>query len=87
MTKQQHKPRGAYKLAVFFTIHKGDKPYYFRSTPRQDTNNNQFVRRMRKRIDEGQWKGKVNWATFYHDGVPFLRYNSESLQWESTTAK
>lgn len=75
--------KGEYKLGVWFIIHQGDKAKYFFSTPRQDRNNNQFVRRFRAMIDGGNWAGKVAHATFYHNGEPFLRYTDDNPTWHA----
>lgn len=94
MTQQQHKtnsrakrpaePRGSYKLGIWFIIHQGDKAKYLYSTKRQDMNNNQFVRKFKEMILNGSWAGKVSHATFYCDGVPFLRYTDQEPVWSHT---
>ncbi|MEM9929471.1 MAG: hypothetical protein AAF840_06615 [Bacteroidota bacterium] len=81
--KRKSEARGVYKLRVWFIVHSLPNAWTSFSTARQDRNNNAFVRSLRDRIEHGEWKGKVNWAMFYHNGEPFLQYTDAKPTWHA----
>lgn len=82
--RRQAKPkaadRGRYKLAVYFHDHDdaNGRAKYFWSNAQQDKKG-VSLNRLKKMITN-KWKGLVNWAAIYENGVQVCKF-SEETQW------
>ncbi len=84
--QKKRRPRdakGVHKLAVFFLDHRQieGKPYYFRSTRRQDLNST--AKKRLKYLVSTKWAGKVNWAGLYENNQLIAEFKIADNLWQS----